>query len=244
MRDHQLADLHGLIRSRGHDEATAQDFAFLVLRDAIEQGVLPPGLWLRQEALASAFATSRIPIRDALHRLEYEGLVRNEPRRGFFVTELSGDDIEEILELRTVLETHALQLALPLLTEDDIRMLRQRYERMEQATEVDRIEAREEFYLSLYSISARPRLVRMIMGLRSEVARSFRLRVIQTSPTTHQQFFDAVCRQDADGATAILAQHYARLVALQRRFLREDNLLGRGALSSQRPMRERRKKSS
>ena len=79
----------------------------------------------------------------------------------------------------------------------------------------------EQFYLKLYGVTARPRLVGLIARLRQEVARSLRWKLVQHSPSHHDIFFDAVKNGDADLAAAELASHYRKVVALLRRFLRE-----------------------
>lgn len=211
-----------LIDSMRDRHPTAQDLVLETLREAILDGILPPGSRLRQEDLASAFKTSRIPVREALRVLEYEGLARSEPHRGFTVTALDADQIEEIYELRTVLETHAVRVAIPLLTQPDLDDLQRLYDEMDTTGPADdKLAKREKFYLRLYSVTARPRLVGLIARLHQEVARSLRWQLVQQSPSHHEIFFDAVKNGDADLAVAELASHYRKVVALQRRFLRE-----------------------
>ncbi len=116
----KAADLDQIIAAARASSVTAQDLVLSSLREAILAGVLSPGARLRQEDLAERFGTSRIPVREALRALEYEGLVASEPNRGFTVTELDADDVEEVYDLRIVLESHAVRVALPLLTDEDI----------------------------------------------------------------------------------------------------------------------------
>jgi DNA-binding GntR family transcriptional regulator len=219
---YDVATLERLIeRMRGRHQ-TAQELVLETLREAILDGILPPGSRLRQEDLAAAFKTSRIPVREALRVLEYEGLATSEPHRGFTVTALDADQIEEIYELRTVLESHAVRVAIPLLTTPDIDELQALYDDMEALEAADeKLAARELFYLKLYGVTARPRLVGLIARLRQEVARSLRWKLVQHSPSHHEIFFEAVKSGDADLAAAELASHYRKVVALLRRFLRE-----------------------
>jgi DNA-binding GntR family transcriptional regulator len=84
-----------------------------------------------------------------------------------------------------------------------------------------RLASRERFYLRLYGVTARPRLVGLIARLRQEVARSLRWQMVQHSPSHHELFFEAVKQGDADLAVAELASHYRKIAALLRRFLRE-----------------------
>jgi DNA-binding GntR family transcriptional regulator len=214
--------LRKLVELRRDRYETAQELVLETLREAVLDGILMPGARLRQEDLAAAFSTSRIPVREALRVLEYEGLARSEPHRGFTVTALDADQIEEIYDLRTVLESHAVRLAIPLLTELDVTTLQGLYDEMEAASDSDtRLAKREEFYLRLYGVTARPRLVGMIARLRQDVARSLRWKLVQHSPAHHAVFFEAVKAGDADRAAAELASHYRKIAALLRRFLRE-----------------------
>ena len=215
-------ELDQIIAAARESSATTQDLVLTSLRDAILAGVLGPGARLRQEDLAERFGTSRIPVREALRALEYEGLVRSEPNRGFTVTELDADDIEEVYDLRIVLETHAVKLALPLLTDEDMTELEALFETMANAPDADeQLAARERFYIRLYSVSGRPRLVGLIARLRQEVARSLRWPTLQHAPAHHDQFWEAVKAGDADRAATILSRHYQRVAVLIRRYLRE-----------------------
>lgn len=218
----ELGRLRALVNERRGAHETVQELVLETLREAILDGILEPGTRLRQEDLAAAFSTSRIPVREALRVLEYEGLASSEPHRGFTVTSLDADQIEEIYDLRTVLETHAVRLAIPLLTDRDLVDLQALYDAMENAGDSDtRLAKREQFYLRLYGVTARPRLVGLISRLRQEVARSLRWKLVQHSPSHHQIFFDAVKSGDPDLAAAELASHYRKVAALLRRFLRE-----------------------
>ncbi|MGH2512397.1 MAG: GntR family transcriptional regulator [Candidatus Limnocylindrales bacterium] len=219
---YDAAALHDLVERDRGQFSTAQELVLHALREAVLDGVLPPGTRLRQEDLATVVDTSRIPVREALRVLEYEGLVDSEPHRGFTVTSLDADQIEEIYELRTVLEVHAIRLAIPLLTEVDLADLGALYDAMEHAANDDaRLAAREQFYLRLFAVTARPRLVGLIARLRQEVARSLRWLQVPHSPDHHAVFFEAVRQGDADGAAAELSAHYRKVVALLHRFLRE-----------------------
>ena len=211
--------------ANGSDKQTAQDVVLAAMRESILSGATPPGARLRQEKLAERFGTSRIPVREALRALEYEGLVRSEPYRGFTVTELDADDIEEVYDLRILLEGHAVRLALPLMTDDDLRTLDGLYAEMVKATPGDaQLAARERFYMKLYSMTGRPRLVGLIARLRQEVARSLRWPTLQHAPSHHEAFFEAIRAGDAERAVSQLATHYRRVAILIRRNLRGDRM--------------------
>ncbi|HEU4571796.1 MAG TPA: GntR family transcriptional regulator [Candidatus Limnocylindrales bacterium] len=226
----QLGDI--VARARGRYRET-DDAIVPALREAILDGILPPGARLRQEDLAAVFQTSRIPIRAALRALEYEGLATSEPHRGYTVTSLDGSDIEEIYELRILLESHAVRLAIPLLTEEDLEELEAAYQAMATATDADeQLARRDEFYARLYAVTARPRLVDSIVRLRREVARPLRWKLATHTPSHHETFWHAIRDADADAACRELATHYRRVSALLRRLLRADGGLVRPAATT------------
>ena len=85
----------------------------------IFSGALQAGQALRQEEIARQLGLSRLPVREALNRLATEGLVELKPRRGFFVVSLKPDEIEDIFEMRAMLEARAGQLATERMTAQD-----------------------------------------------------------------------------------------------------------------------------
>ena len=221
-RTGNLEKLAAIIEAARDENVTAQELVLASVRKAILAGVLGPGARLRQEELAEVFGTSRIPVREALRALEYEGLVTSEPHRGFTVTGLDADDVEEVYGLRILLESEAVRLALPLLTDEDLDDLEELFRKMQAAEAPDeQLASRERFYLRLYSVTGRPRLVGLIMRLRQEVARVLRWATIQHSSSIHEHFFEAVRVGDADRAVAHLAGHYKRVAVLIRRYIKE-----------------------
>ena len=81
------------------------------LREAITSGRLPPDARIKQEQIAAELGVSRTPVREALHLLEREGLVRLVPRRGAIVQGFTAADVRELYELRELLEPAAAALA-------------------------------------------------------------------------------------------------------------------------------------
>ena len=128
------------------DRSTLQFKVTTKLRDLILRGEFKMGDRLMQEEWAAKLGVSRMPLREALKQLEVEGLVRMEPRRGAIVTPISIDDIEEIYQLRAMLEGEAAVKALPFLDEEDIRDLEELYEQMIQ---LDHSETDMEKYMKM-----------------------------------------------------------------------------------------------
>jgi DNA-binding GntR family transcriptional regulator len=102
---------------------TTSEHALEGLRQAILSGELRPGQRIIQEEVAQALGVSVAPVREALRTLEQEGQVTYIPRRGYFVTELRIEELEEIYGLRRLLEELAVRRALPDLTRDDLQRL-------------------------------------------------------------------------------------------------------------------------
>jgi DNA-binding GntR family transcriptional regulator len=95
------------------------------LRDAIQTGKLKPGTRLREVELAEWLGMSRTPVREALNRLESDGLIMNEPHRGMIVTELDRRMIGELYVMRQVLEGTAAALAARHASDEEIAALRE-----------------------------------------------------------------------------------------------------------------------
>lgn len=106
------------------------DEAARALREAILDGRLRPGQRLLQDRLAEMLGVSRTPIREALQRLEREGLVRSVGRQGMVVAQLAAQDIEEIYDVREVLEGLAARLAASRISQAQLNTLRKSLERM------------------------------------------------------------------------------------------------------------------
>lgn len=184
-----------------------------VLREAILRGILVAGQQLRQDEIARELGVSHIPVREALRQLEAEGLVRLRPYRGFEVSELSPEEVEELYEIRIPLECQALRLALPHLTDEDLA----RAERILDAIDAEGdpsawSELNTEFHAVLYAPSRRQRLLNLIRTLRTNVDRYLRLYISvmqrkQYSQREHRKILEAVRRRDAAGAVAALEEH-------------------------------------
>jgi DNA-binding GntR family transcriptional regulator len=104
---------------------TLSDRLVEVLRDFILSGAIEPELPIRQDALAAELRVSKIPLREALARLEQDGLVVSHPNRGFFVRPMSPEEAEEIYALRLRLEPDAAAAASRAATDSDHERARQ-----------------------------------------------------------------------------------------------------------------------
>jgi DNA-binding GntR family transcriptional regulator len=184
------------------------------LRDEILRGQLGPGQALRQEELAARFGVSRLPVRDALLRLESQGLVHVYPNRGAFVISLSADEVREIFEMRLLLEGDMIERAVPHMSADDWRRIDAAHaESVRTAGTDDWVEGDWRLHRALYEPAGRPRQLATIEQLRATVARYWTARDALPSGTT-----DWLADHDA-----ILAACRARASVAARRRL-EDHL--------------------
>ena len=102
---------------------TIRNQVYQILKDDICEGRFAPGQWLQENELAERLCVSRSPIREALRQLASDGLVVEIPNKGVFVKEFTVKDIEEIYDLRTLLESYAIKNSVKTLTSINIQEL-------------------------------------------------------------------------------------------------------------------------
>ena len=110
-----------------------RDVVFKTLRQAILKGELEPGERLMEIQLAERLGVSRTPIREAIRKLELEGLVLMIPRKGAEVARISENNLRDVLEVRRTLEELAVDLACQRMTEDELEELKKTQELFAQA---------------------------------------------------------------------------------------------------------------
>lgn len=183
------------------------------LREAILRGIFQEGQSLRQDEIAAQFGVSRIPVREALRQLEAEGLVTLQLNRGATVSALSPAEAQEICEIRSALETTAIQLAIPQLTESDLEKATLILDTTNQTTDAARWATLNwEFHATLYTPANRPRLLTMIKTLHVNIDRYVRLQMekmnyLEKSQKEHYQLLDACRQRDARAAVKVLKRH-------------------------------------
>lgn len=194
------------------------DAIYLVLRDEILSGTHPPGDALRQEPLAKRFDVSRIPIREALNRLQADGLVQLRPRRGYVVASLDLEEIKEIFELRMVLEEHIGRIATMRRNEKDVRDVRRIVEAMEQVKinhqddVVSWSKLNRKFHTRLCEASGRRHFYNVTNAFRDMVERYIRMELTMTgdlgeAQREHREIVDAFAQGDAKLVGQLSAQH-------------------------------------
>lgn len=188
---------------------TAEAAVTAELRRAIREGVLVPGERLTQIEIANQLGVSRIPLRDALRRLEAESLVEIDGHRGARVTALGPDDISEIYEIRIALEGMCMHRAVSNLSEEDAAQMAESATASDddELTPADAFNLRRDFYHSLYAYAERPRLRRVIMQLRDNVDRYHLLENRDHAHLAHRELATAILDRDAERASKVLIAH-------------------------------------
>lgn len=193
-----------------------RDMVFDVLMNAIMRGQLSPGERLLEVQLAEEMGVSRTPVREAIRRLELEGFVVMLPRKGAYVAGLSIDDVENVYEIRTALETLAVRLAAQRMVDEDYRQLDELVERMQatwQEGDVDNwVKLDASFHELLYKFSRNDRLVQLMSNVMEQISR-YRIlslanvEVRHNSLAEHQEVISALRQRDSVEAEAAAARH-------------------------------------
>src|SRR5579884_2200332 len=172
-----------------------------VRRDLLE-GVIKPGDRIPDAEIRAALGVSRTPVREAMHALEQEGLVRIVARQGYFASELSLSDVVDAYQLRYILEPIVTALAATRATDDDVERLRALAEfKGDDGDVTGAIQANKDFHLAVAGVAGNPRLVRLLGDVLDALGRlaSFDLRYWRTPETwraEHLAITDAIAARD------------------------------------------------
>lgn len=219
--------INEIARAAQSQYRTVEEMVVAAIREAVLSGIYGPGDKLPQEKLAQALGVSRIPVRAALRQLEAKGLVVFSPHRGATVRTLEPSDVQEIYELRILLETFAVRSAVERITAEEIDELGEIAEELDRLGEGEEwLTLRERFYSRLYAIAEKPLTAELIAKLRADVGRYWlSLRLVDHSSTTHRVIIDAIKAGDAQHAEAWITEHLSRVSEeLQRRVRSQQSM--------------------
>ena len=152
-----------------------RDVVFNTLRQAILRGELKPGERLMEIQLANKLGVSRTPIREAIRKLELEGLVLMIPRKGAEVAEITEKSLRDVLEVRRALEELSVQLACEKITKEEIRELERVAKEFQQVvkssdiTEIAEVDVR--FHDIIYTATDNQKLIQLLNNLREQMYR-------------------------------------------------------------------------
>ncbi|SCG10660.1 transcriptional regulator, GntR family [Streptomyces sp. MnatMP-M27] len=196
--------------------------AYEHVREAILRGKLKPGAWISQVKLAADVKVSRTPLREALRRLQTEGLVQLDFNRRVRVSPLSIPDLETLYSMRLATEPLAVMLSVPQLTVEEIGSLEAALAATNGAAakgdEEGATEHHRTFHFQLFSHTEN-RLRAQVESMWDHSVRylriyhnapSYRLALIAMGRTGHEEIFQAAQARDARRTSRLVAEHLAR----------------------------------
>lgn len=193
-----------------------RDVVFNTLRQAILKGELKPGERLMEIQLAQRLGVSRTPIREAIRKLELEGLVVMIPRKGAEVAKITEKSMQDVLEVRRALEGLAIQLACGRITKEEIGNLEIQGKKFVEAVETGDLvfmaEADEAFHAVIYNATQNDRLISILNNLREQM---YRYRVEYIKDTSihpiilkeHEEIIRTVKKRDEEEAFHAICTH-------------------------------------
>lgn len=193
-----------------------RDVVFQTLRQAILTGEFAPGERLMEIALADRLGVSRTPVREAIRKLELEGLVIMIPRRGAEVARITEKDLRNVLEVRCALEELSASLACERITEEEkeeLRVALDAFERAVQKKDIsDIVEKDIEFHDVIFNASKNDRLIQILNNLREQM---YRYRMEYTKDKEyhnvlileHREIYEAMKNQDKEKVMNALKEH-------------------------------------
>lgn len=201
------------------------DHVYELLWQQIANHELRPGDKLSDVHVSVELGVSRTPVREALQRLAQDGIVRVESRRGFYVASFSKEDVREIYDLRTALETLAVRLACPNLREDEIDAAQYALHDAAQRMHTDDDTARDtflkidrEFHQLLLHNAHNGRLAASVNALQAQISvfqvYGIHLKSLVTESIAHHQaILSALKQRDCAAAERAMEQHIQEIKA-------------------------------
>jgi len=206
---------------------TLSEQIFAVVREQIVSGKLPVDRPIRQDALANELGVSKIPLREALARLEQEGLLVSQANRGFFVRAMSADDAEEIFALRLAIEPNAVAAAALAATAADQEAARAALAELDEAAtaHLDDVAGRNRVFHMALVRPGHQLLTTQLVERLQVLSERYVLKHLEPAGREdrahleHEVLLDAWISRDADRARSLAAAHIAGTLADLRRQL-------------------------
>ena len=198
------------------DYLPLRDVVFNTLRNAILTGELQPGERLMEIKLANKLGVSRTPIREAIRKLELEGLVVNTPRKGAEVANIIDEDLHDVLEVRCTLEALAIELACQKMTDETLEELADNIDTLKNAMSTDaatKVATTDVgFHDIIYKSTGNKRLIQILGNLREQMYR-YRLEYIKDRAswnrilTEHTAIYECIKNRYKEAATKAILTH-------------------------------------
>ena len=193
-----------------------RDVVFNTLREAILKGELKPGERLMEIQLAKRLGVSRTPIREAIRKLELEGLVVMVPRKGAEVADITEKDLRDVLEVRKALEELVVQIACDRMTEEDFKELKKAHARFKTVIKKGDLkevaEADVKFHDIIYMSTNNQRLIQILNNLREQMYR-YRIEYLKDTQMhaalvqEHESIVECLESGDKENASRIMRSH-------------------------------------
>jgi len=193
--------------------SSATDIIFDALREAIFTGELSAGEHLRQDALAELFNTSRIPVREALTKLEQQGLVTTERFKGTTVASLSASEVTEIFEFRALVEGEIIRIAVENMDDNTLELAKRNCEAFASETDSSKYgDLNRDFHYTLYQRAQRPYHLQVVKSTLDRIESYLRAQLVLTdgmdrARKEHQGILEACIARDADLACKLTQEH-------------------------------------
>lgn len=212
------------------DYLPLRDVVFNTLRQSILKGTLKPGQRLMEIHLAKQLGVSRTPVREAIRKLELEGLVVTLPRKGAEVAQITEKDLKDVVEVRCALETLAVELACRRITTAQIVQLKETVKEFEHVMKNGDVtvlaEIDEKFHDIIFAATENQRLMQMINNLREQMYR-YRLEHLKDVKEhellikEHELIISALQKKDIQKAKETMIHHINKQIGSVSHALRE-----------------------
>lgn len=228
-------DRQPLIPIRLDNYKPLRELVFESLREAIINGKLGPSERLMEIQLAEEMGVSRTPVREAIRKLELEGLVVMIPRKGAYVAGLSLKDIADVFEIRGALEGLAAELAAERATEEEMeameRFLMKISEEIESGDLSKVVETDTNFHTLIYQASRNTRLSQIISNLREQIQRSRTTSLsypgrMKTALEEHRKIVEAISSRDGELARSLAQEHIENAENILMNMIQKDKKYG------------------
>lgn len=193
--------------------ASAATIVFEALRKAIIEGELQDGEPLRQDEIARMFNTSRIPVREAISRLEEQGLVKSQRYKGAVVAGLSLEEASEVFDFRALVECEVIRRAVPQMSPTLLAEARAYCEEFAASPNpMDWGDLNRKFHGALYSACALPYHISVVDNAMDRIDRYLRAQLVlsdgmERANIEHLAILEACEKGDADSAAALTLAH-------------------------------------
>ena len=209
-----------------------RDVVFNTLRQAIITGEFAPGERLMEIALANRLGVSRTPVREAIRKLELEGLVVMIPRKGAEVAKITEKDLRDVLEVRSSLEELAAELAAERMNDEVKEKLEKALKEFEEAIESDDnaaiADSDVDFHDVIFEATGNARLIQIINNLREQMYR-YRLEYVKDTEyhtvllNEHRELAKAMVEGRKEDARKIMKRHIDNQEMTVIRNIKEEN---------------------